>query len=472
MLGDENVATQQLSMTVTLLQRWARERPAFAQILSVELLNRAKLLSDAGRNDQAKILLSNALVIDPAAAKTEEHLFLYIRVMDPGDAKLTRCQLFLRDYPDSPRRLDVLMIIVRDAAAISKQFGRWNRNRAQLYLSAGLSAAKELISQNPKMSNLDLEVFELAKQHAESKQFNEAIDLTSELIAAVPDSAIKLQIEQAIAEWRVQSGKGTLPPEFDTLAARVEKELKIFSLTTPAAIRSLMTNPDAVHVVQVTDGCTVNKFNSEEDEILRRWVADGGILWANNDVLTRFGIKYTDGRWGMAGARECKPGAVPHPILTGCSRVVATKGSTVAINLSYINVITLLTSSYREEKYTYWSLVPYGNGWVSNVKTVDQTKFDGARFWLNFRLFCLGLDIPNAERLEVVPGIPTTPARITPPPAPIQLPNVRGPRPTRITDTANLTKSLADGAGQKIIWVALPRNDIDIETRKILRNWI
>lgn len=474
MLGDENTTPQQLSVTVTLLQRWARERPAFAKILSVELLNRAKLLSDAGRNDQAKILLSNALVIDPTAAKTEEHLLLYIRVMDPGDAKLTRCQMFLKDYPDSPRRLDVLMIIVRDAVAISKQFGRWNRNRAQLYLSAGLSAAKELIIQNPRRSNLDLEVFELAKQHAESKQFNEAIDLTSELIAAVPDSAIKLQIEQAIAEWRVQSGKGTLSPEFDTLAARVEKELKIFSLTTPAAIRSLATNPNAVHVVQVTDGCTVNKFNSEEDEILRRWVADGGILWANNDVLTRFGIKYTAGRWGMAGTRECTPGAVPHPILTGCSRVVATKGSTIAINLSYMNVITLLTSTatYGEEKYTYWSLVPYGNGWVSNVKTVDQMKFDGARFWLNFRLFCLGRDIPGAEGLGVVPGIPTTPAPITPTPAPIQAPNISAPQPARITETANLTKYLADGAGQKIIWVALPRNDIDTETRKVLRNWI
>jgi len=472
MLGDENATPQQLSITVTLLQRWARERPAFAQILSTELLNRAKSLSDAGRNDQAKILLSNALAIDPKAANTEVHLFLYIRVMPPSDDKLTRCQLFLRDYPDSPRRLDVLMIIIRDAVAISKQFGRWNRNRAQLYLSAGLSAAKELISQDPKRRNLDLEVFELVKQVAESKQYAEAIDLTSDLLAAVPDSAIRLQIEQTVAEWRVLSGKGTLSPEFDTLAARVEKELKIFTLTTPAAIRSLVANPNTVHVVQVTDGCTINKFNSEEDEMLRQWVADGGILWTNNDVLSRFGIKYTDGRWRMAGTRQCTPGAVPHPILTGCSTVVATKGYPVAVNLSYMNVITLLTSSYGEEKYTYWSLVPYGKGYVSNIKTVDQTKFDGARFWLNFRLFCLGRDIPGAERLEVIPGIPTTPAQITPPPAPILAPNISAPQPARITEIANLTKSLADGAGQKIIWVALPRNDIDIETRKVLRGWV
>jgi len=45
-----------------------------------------------------------------------------------------------------------------------------------------------------------------------------------------------------------------------------------------------------------------------------------------------------------------------------------------------------LTTAYREERYAYWSLVPYGNGWISDVETVDTAKHDGARFWLNFRL--------------------------------------------------------------------------------------
>ena len=473
MLGDENVTTQQLYVAVTTLQRWARERPAFAQILSVELLNRAKSFSDAGQNDQAKTLLSKALEINPAAAKTEEHLFLYIRVMDPGDAKLTRCQVFLRDYPDSPHGLDVLMIIVRDAVAISKRSGRWNRAGAQLYLSAGLSAAKELIGQDPETSNLDLEVFELAKQHAESKQFTEAIDLTSDLLAAVQETAIKLQIEQARAQWRQQSGKGTLAPEYDTLAERVEKELKIMNLTTPAAIRALVADPGAVHVVQITDACTINKFNSEEVDMLRRWVADGGFLWANNDVLKLFSIKYTSDLW-LQGSQECKSGVLPQvcPIMAGCSRVLVTKRSPAARNLSYMNVIPLLTCSSRDENYSYWSLVKYGNGWVSDAKTVDQTKYDGARFWLNFRLFCLGWDIPGAEGLEVIPGTPNVPEQITPPQAPIQAPNVREPQPVRITNTADLTKSLAAGSGQKIIWVALSRNDIDVETRKQLRGWI
>jgi hypothetical protein len=471
-LGNENTTPLQFSMDVGILQRWAIDRPAFAKILSAELLNRAKLLSDAGQNGQAKILLSNALAIDQTAAKTEDHLLLYIQVMEPSGEKLTRCQVFLRDYPNSPRHLDILMIIVRDAVAISRRLGHWDRNIVQQYLAAGLSSARELISRNPKRSNIDLEVFELAKKFAENNQYAEAIDLTSDLLAAVSDSVIRLQMEQAIAEWRIQTGK-ILPPEFDTLTERMEKALKIFPLTTPATIRSLMANPNAVHVVQVTDSCTVNKFNSEEDKMLRQWVADGGILWANNDVLSRFGIKYNSGGY-VFGVHECTVGTIPHPILTGCSRVVVTTPMTTALNLSYENVITILTSTsrYGAEKWTYWSLVPYGKGWVSNVKTVDQTKYDGARFWLNFRLFCLGWDIPGAEELEVAPEIPTTSEPIKPPQAPIQTPNIGAPQPVRITDIANLTKSLAAGSSQRIIWVALSRSDIDIETRKLLRSWI
>jgi len=154
-LGDENTTPHQLSIEIGTLQRWAIDRPAFAKILSVELLNRAKLLSNSGHKGLAKILLSNAFAIDQTAAKTEEYLLLYIQLMEPSDEKLTHCQAFLRDYPNSPRRFDVLMIIVRDAVTISKRLVQWNRKSVQQYLTEGLSSARKLISQNPKRSNMD-----------------------------------------------------------------------------------------------------------------------------------------------------------------------------------------------------------------------------------------------------------------------------------------------------------------------------
>jgi len=301
MLGDENVTPQQLSMTVTILQRWARERPAFAQILLIELLNRAKSLSDAGRNDLAKILFSNALAIDPQVANTEAHLFLYIRVMDPGDEKLTRCQFFLRDYPDSSHRLDVLMIIVRDATAISRQFGRWNRNRAQLYLSAGLSAANELISKDPKKSNIDLEVFELAKQLAASNQYDEATGLTSNLLAAVPETAIKLQIEQVRAQWREQAdakrgGREVIPgiptPSESIIPPRMPRQFPNVREPQQARItnvtdlkKALVANSGQRIIWAAVSG---NDVDIETRKTLRSWVNKGGVLWVETDLAESF----------------------------------------------------------------------------------------------------------------------------------------------------------------------------------------
>lgn len=299
MLGDENVTPQQLSMTVTILQRWARERPAFAQILLIGLLNRAKSLSDAGRNDLAKILFSNALSIDPQVTNTEAHLFLYIRVMDPSDEKLTRCQFFLRDYPDSSHRLDVLKIIVRDATAISRQFGRWNRNRAQLYLSAGLSSAKELISQDPKKSKIDLEVFELAKQLAESNQYDEATDLTSDLLAAVPETAIKLQIEQARTQWRSSSERLKVIPGISTPTESITRPRALIQTPNIGTSQNVRITNSADLAKVLTDGAgqriiwvavSRNDIDIETRKVLRNWINKGGVLWVETDLAESFGF--------------------------------------------------------------------------------------------------------------------------------------------------------------------------------------
>jgi len=473
-LGDENVSALQLSWPLATLQRWAGQRPEFAKVLSTELLNRAESSNAAGGNDQAKMLLSKALELNPEAAKSEEHAFLYIRLMNPDDAKLTRCQLFLRDYPDSPHRPDVLITILRDSVAISKQYGRWNRDKAEPYLSAGLSAAKELIRQDPKRSNLDVQVLELSKKMAERKKFKEAIDLTSDLLKAAPDSAIELQITQAIAQWRLQSGVGNLPPELVQLDERVKKELdpKIVTLSTPAAIQVLAAENAAIRVIQIADDCTADKFNSQQVDTLRRWVARGGILWVNNDVLSMLNINHSVG-WG--GAAECQPAVIPEKchILTDCSNIVVSKRRPAAYNLNYTNVIPLLTAGEEARKYCYWSLVPYGRGWVSDVKSVDLSKHDGARFWLNFRLFFLGWDIPGApEGLQIEQRPPSRIEAFEPPEASPSARSIRSPQIVRINDTAELEKLLAVIDSQKVIWISLSRKDIDIRTRTKLRNWV
>ncbi|MBN2132783.1 MAG: DUF4339 domain-containing protein, partial [Sedimentisphaerales bacterium] len=466
-----------LSSVLNLLSRWAAERPEVAKGVSAELLKRAESLLGSGGGEQAKQFLRKALEFNRDALQTQEHALLYIRLMDPDDTKLTQCQLFLSKYPESPHLADVHRIVVTDAATVFDRYGRWNRSQSQSYLAAGLASAGTLIEKWPRTNELDVRVYELAKRLARDNQYDAALDVTEDLLAATPQSPVRIQIENDRAQWRVQVGLGTLPAELDTLARQLDEDLSIKDLTMPAAVRTLAESPELVHVIRVTDGCTANKFNSEEIEMLRRWVAGGGILWANNDVLSLFDIKYTVGYW-LAGAKECVP-AVPQescPVVSGCQRIVASKGHPAASNLNHPRVIPLLTTAYREERYAYWSLVPYGDGWVSDAKTVDTAKHDGARFWLNFRLFCLGREIPGAPDY-VAPSVPEAPGRPTlpqgerraSPPAPS---DALQQRPTRITSLEALKSALSSAQTHGILWVALPRADTDDEARDALQRWV
>lgn len=479
-LPSGNVSAMGLSSALNLLSRWAAERPQVAKGVSAECLKRAESLQASGGGEQAKQFLRKALEFNPNALQTEEHALLYIRLMDPDDAKLTQCQLFMSKYPDSAHLADVHRIVVADAVTVFDRYGRWNRSRSQSYLAAGLASAGKLMEKWPRTKELDVRVYELAKRLAQDNQHDGALDVTEALLAAVPESPVRIQIDNDRAQWRVQVGLGTLPVELDTLAKQIDDDLSIKDLTMPAAVRTLAESPELVHVIRVTDGCTANKFNSEQIDMLRRWVAGGGVLWVNNDVLSLFDIKYTVGYW-LGGAKECLPAVPPEscPVVSGCRQVVASKGHPAASNLNHPRVIPLLTTAYREERYAYWSLVPYGNGWVSDVKAVDTAKYDGARFWLNFRLFCLGRQIPGAPaggRAYVAPPLPEASGRPTEPQrergmSPLAESALRQ-RPARITSLEALKSALSSSQAHGILWVALPRADTDDATRDALQRWV
>ncbi len=44
------------------------------------------------------------------------------------------------------------------------------------------------------------------------------------------------------------------------------------------------------------------------------------------------------------------------------------------------------------------SLIAYREGWICNTQSIDQKKYDGARFWLNLRLAFLGWPIPESPK--------------------------------------------------------------------------
>jgi hypothetical protein len=218
----------------------------------------------------------------------------------------------------------------------------------------------------------------------------------------------------------------------------------------------------------------------EEKQVLQQWVAAGGMLWANNDVLSLFDIQ--NGSTYHVGG-DCQPAVVAEicPILTGCQSVVVQKGGPAAFDLRCRGrgVVQLLTLGGAGRQICSWSLVPYGQGWISDVKTVDTAKGDGARFWLNFRLFCLGKSIPGAPSSPTsgsppgsVPPGPSQPQASIPPVVPPVPPGSSLSGPTRITDVSELTRVLANAATQDILWVALTKTGAGTGNIKRLQEWV
>ena len=175
---------------------------------------------------------------------------------------------------------------------------------------------------------------------------------------------------------------------------------------TPGAMKEAVANRD-IRIIDVDDVCAANQFNPEQAGLLRSWVSEGGVLWANNNVLTLFGVRSSKLAPGD-GALCCTVSgrAEVSPILAGCTKVALTDTGGKSHSLSYNGAIPLLVLENdiplkHKAGTACWSLVPFGKGWISDPKLVDTTQYDGARFWRNFCQFCLRKgpsDAPPGEK--------------------------------------------------------------------------
>lgn len=468
--ANKRIAAGDVSGAVAALDRAVRDWPPAQQTQAAgAYLDAAKFTqkTDAGN---AKRLLQQALALDPRLAEQETGALLWILLNpEPNEEKLRRCQAFLQSNPATTYRVDLLMTLVGDGTAAAGRFGDWHHQKAEPFLVAAASAAQELLSKHPKTANLDQQVYALAQRLAIAKQTDRAQELLVALGKACPDTPLKLEMGQRLAEWRQQQGRGTLDPNLDELADRVEKSLKISHLSTPAAVRALIANPKATHVLQVGDECTLDKFSSEEAAMLRQWVAQGGVLWVDNDTLKLFEISYDDGH--ILSQPTCAPAIVAEgcPVLTGCARVnVKLTRWGHAHNLSHRQVVPLLSN----EGKTIWSLVRFGNGWISDVKKVDTATYDGARFWLNFRLFCMGEPIPGAKsqtidfaKLALTPGLMLPGGAAAKPAEPVT-------PATLVSTGGELEKTLAELDQQQVLWLQVTKDSVSPEQVEKLAAWV
>lgn len=457
-------------------------------------LQAAQKLKESNPNE-ARTAFTFALKIKPDIAQSESDIFLYIEFFPKADEKkLTLYQLFLSKYPNSTERSKVLSMLVTDATTVGNQQGFYRRTPIAPYLEAALPAAAELLETFPQTPELDRTIQNLARTLHKNKRQGEALSLAKKVLEKFPETSLKFEIEQDLAQWS-RDQYGTLPLSLHTLEDRVAKELKILTLSAPGVLRILQTDPKTYHVVEVNWNCTKEKFNSEEVEILKDWVANGGILWVTNNVLDLFKVKYTWGRRALwtnwRSVHQCQPGIMAQscPLLSGCSQVVLRLKNFPAANLNFQNVIPLLTSN----GVTSWSLVRYGKGWISDVKPMDVTQNDGARFWLNFRLFCLGKgqeipDVPVDSLLRMEQLAPVNdPSTIIPPSSPASssptspsrptTPSMDSTRPkenepTIIDDTTKLEEAFKNPQMHKVLWIKLSQRDLSRPQQQTLKDWV
>lgn len=254
---------------------------------------------------------------------------------------------------------------------------------------------------------------------------------------------------------------GPEPPREDEKSSLDAVKL---TLSTPSGVHTLRVNRSKYRVVEVAANCTLEQFSPDESETLRKYVADGGIVWANNNVLALFDLKYESYPWGTTVTTAAISGDVC-ALVRGCSRVALDHRHEGARDLRGQHVIPLLVGEEEtvlfgpRVRHTYWSIARYGRGYVINIKPLDVRDPGAAKFQLNFNSFCLGEPSP-------VPGVPWLPDE-PPPGAP-------GPpaEPLVVTTANELEDALRELPKQRVLWIQLTKAEVPSQSVEQLRDWV
>jgi len=192
--------------------------------------------------------------------------------------------------------------------------------------------------------------------------------------------------------------------------AAMEEELSLrrAKVDSADAIGTAIGNLD-IKIIEVANRCTVDKLSPDQAGSLKEWVSHGGVLWANNDILTLFQVQPSD---VVRAGNKRLPCIVPEQdevaqIFGSCKNVVLKDIKGMVYSLSGKGFpLMLLEDDAGDLKAgtALWSLVRCGKGWVSDPKPVDPAQADGRRFLYDFRRFCLSTDesgsaqTPKAKR--------------------------------------------------------------------------
>ena len=149
--------------------------------------------------------LDRALRLQPDWPRlNDENALVVIGLMTrPAADKLQRCQDFLADFPKSPRRDEVLLAVLDDAAKFFDQCPRAEPSQAAPYLEAGRAACLELLGSHPDAASLDNKAMGLATRLAQTGDAGrqESSALLEALLQKKPGTPRRREMEQAVASW-------------------------------------------------------------------------------------------------------------------------------------------------------------------------------------------------------------------------------------------------------------------------------
>jgi hypothetical protein len=276
----------------------------------------------------------------------------------------------------NPER-DALLKTVKATVICFDDTRTWDGPAGQKCMEDGLSAATELLQKWPKTTGLDTLVYELAKRLAQGKQCQKAIDLARTLLAAIPDSVLRRQIEASIAQWQ----KDCRPPVIRITDVRVLQE----KLDGGAREEVL-----GVALSKAVVGANITK--------LQEWTRAGGVLWVETDLAEAFGlgnVTRVPPRMPQGGPTVPR---IPYDIVKGLEdkvigcQVDATggviSGSEQDIFSRTSSVMPLLVQSMRVPQgrrdvtifYVFCGVRRYGEGFVVfRPMKIDMTSDAGRR---------------------------------------------------------------------------------------------
>lgn len=247
----------------------------------------------------ARDALSEALRQDPTMNDTEPAMWLAIRLLPPDkQGKLVLCQAYRKTFPGSPHRGELLLIILMEETAAAQQLAAGPPDQAQTHLDAARAAAEELL-QNPKpFAELDSRVWDLAQLSAKKGNLPMAIELAERLLASVPDTPRKHEINEAIDLWQAMI-EGPRPPP--TVVANTEQ------------LSPVLTDLAKQRVIWLQ--LAKKDVGDEALSRLKQWVRQGGVLWLDTDLATAFGFPLQ--HYPDSTVRVLVDGETIHPVLAG-----------------------------------------------------------------------------------------------------------------------------------------------------------